>query len=187
MRNIDKFMFDSLHSNVLLKYKFDVEVFIESGTFDGRSVQLALDCGFKEIISIEISNETYIAAISKFKNYKNVHLINGDSYFEMPKICQSLTKKSLFWLDAHFDNYSDTRGIVDCPLIHELLSIKTSIIKNHVIMIDDRRVFGNSEHTVWGKHIKEHEIINSIMEINPNYIITYEKGCVDNDIIVAYC
>jgi len=187
MKNVDKFIFQSLHKDVLLKYKMDdIHTFIESGTFVGRSIQLALECQFNEIISVEISRENFEFAHSRFKENKNVKIIHGDSYTEFPNICKNLNKRSIFWLDGHFDVFSDTMGFMKCPILKELESISNSSVKNHIIMIDDVRVFGNTTHCDWGEEIKLNNIIQCIKNINFNYKISYEKGCIDSDVLVAF-
>lgn len=187
MKNIDKFIFPSLHKDVLLKYKTeDIYTFIESGTFNGRSVQLALECNFTKIISVEISKENFEYTYDRFRENKNVNIIHGDSYVEFPNICKNLNNRSIFWLDGHFDKFSDTLGFLKCPVLKELESISSSHIKNHIIMIDDMRVFGNANHCDWGENIQINDIIQCIKNINLNYKISYESGCIDNDVLIAY-
>lgn len=187
MKNLDKFIFQSLHKDVILKYKTDdIHTFIESGTFTGQSVQLALECGFQKIISVEISKENFEFTQDKFKENKNVKIIHGDSYMEFPNICKNLNKRSIFWLDGHFDVFSDTLGFMKCPILKELESISNSTVKNHIIMIDDVRVFGNTLHCDWGEQIQLTDIIQCIKNINLNYQISFEMGCIDKDVLVAY-
>ena len=49
--------FFSLSPQVLRKYKGDSTVFFETGTFEGESVQVALEVGFDLIYSVELSIE----------------------------------------------------------------------------------------------------------------------------------
>ena len=57
-------------------------------------------------------------------------------------------------------------------------------IRTHTILIDDRRLFGQVGST-WGENINEESIINSLIDINPDYQISFEDGCIPDDIIVA--
>jgi hypothetical protein len=58
---------------------------------------------------------------------------------------------------------------------------KKSSCKNHTILIDDRRLLGTDEFMF----ITEDQIREKLLEINPDYEITYEDGYQANDIIVA--
>ena len=62
--------------------------------------------------------------------------------------------------------------------------IQKTSIKNHTLLIDDRRLFG-VDNTTWGYTIDEDGILESISDINLDYKISYEDGCVPDDIIVA--
>lgn len=177
----------TLRKEVLLKYKTELhETFIESGTYIGDAVHLALDCGFKKIISVEISENHAVWAKNRFLNNKNVFIIHGDSFTNFPLICKNLITPSIFWLDGHYDKFADTMGVVKCPLLKELESIKLSNIKSHIILIDDVRVFNNVNETDWGEDLKIENVIDKIKQINDSYLISYEDGWVENDILIAH-
>ena len=66
----------SLKKEYLVKYKTDLHTcFIESGTYTGGAVELALNSGFEKVISVEISEENYSIASKKFRTNKKVDLI----------------------------------------------------------------------------------------------------------------
>jgi L-rhamnose mutarotase len=67
--------------------------------------------------------------------------------------------------------------------MEELKQIKDHSIKNHTILIDDRRLFGTADFL----DISEDTIKAAILEINPNYQFSYENGFIENDILVATC
>jgi hypothetical protein len=48
------------------------EVFVETGTYKGDGIQMALDCGFKAIYSFEGSEELALIAGKRFINDKRV-------------------------------------------------------------------------------------------------------------------
>lgn len=173
--------YNTLTENVLKKYI--TEIFIETGTYLGDSVNLALRLGFNKVISVEINKDLYDANINKFKSeiYNGkVELYNGDSLLVLDEIISKLDKKTTFWLDAHYD--FGISGLKKCPLYEELLSIKKSKINDHIILIDDVRCFGNGN---WGEGISLNGVIEHIMSINSDYIIEFENGIVPNDILVA--
>jgi hypothetical protein len=67
------------------------------------------------------------------------------------------------------------------PLIQELQAIGEHHIKNHIIIIDDVRLFGSEE---WSGLQKE-QVIDSILNINYKYRITYIDGHIPGDIMIA--
>jgi len=160
-------------------------IFVETGTFRGDSVQEALDVGFKRIYSIELDKGRFEACVKRFKNNANVHIFQGDTLEVLPKILDLVDEKATFWLDAHI-----TRGVfgrLKCPLVEEIKIISTHNIKDHTIIMDDRRLLGSRR---FGK-THEKDILKEIKNLNENYKINYEDGIgsrrkkVKNDIIVA--
>jgi hypothetical protein len=171
----------TLTENVLSKYK--TECFIETGTLHGAAVKLALKLGFSKIYSIELDENLFNQNTKRFDNeieQSKVQLINGDSIDKLSEIVHNLKSKSTFWLDAHVD--FGPEGKKKCPLYEELSIISNSEIKNHTILIDDLRIFGQH----WGLGIELERIKNMILEINPKYQFSLEDGCVPNDILAAY-
>jgi len=177
---LGKIISTTLKQEVLSKYK--TEIFIETGTACGGGVKIALSVGFSKIFSIEINKDLYLANLEKFKNNKEVILIHGDSGLEFPSLISKIDRQATFWLDAHFHKRKQVIRTW-CPLYEELQAISTSPIKNHIIMIDDMRVFGNS---MWGKRVSKEKVIEKILSINPNYKITYEDNTMaEKDVLVA--
>lgn len=171
----------TLSKEVITKYMSPY--FFETGTADGDAVRLALEAGFEKIFTVEIDEELYKKNCERYKKEIEdgiVHMFLGDTFKLMPQIIENhIDKKCTFWLDAHQDY--GPGGVKRCPLVEELDYIKTKADLNHTILIDDRRMFG----TWWGTGINEEIVINKIKELNPNYQIDYEDGCVPKDIITA--
>jgi hypothetical protein len=173
----------TLFKSVLEKYKNDV--FVETGTLWGESIELALECGFKKIYSIELNPERVKFNEEKFKKEIDegiVHIIEGDTFNVFSNVVRNVRSQATFWLDAHWDD--GPVGVYKCPLPFELQNLMQHPIRTHTILIDDRRLFGQVGST-WGENINEESIINSLIDINPNYKILYEDGHVPNDVIVA--
>jgi len=103
-------------------------------------------------------------------------MLLGSSVDLLPGIVESLDAPATFWLDAH--PIDDSMSF--CPLYKELEIIKESAVENHVIMIDDVRMFGS-----W-LDVDEQKVKEKLLDINPDYKITYEDGHIPNDIMVAY-
>ncbi|MEY2924119.1 MAG: hypothetical protein RLZZ337_667 [Bacteroidota bacterium] len=188
-------------SNIKIEYlqKYGLgKVFVETGTYLGDTVQLALDAGFDLIHTIEVDQGMFNKCQERFKNNNKVKLWFGDSVDFIPKIVDGLTSPATFWLDAHASGPLAGGRYARCPLVLELEAIyvreklqaaetrseeqhEKSSIDSHTIMIDDRRLFGSAE---WG-FVQEKEIMDLLFAINPNYNIHYLDGHQPNDIICA--
>lgn len=117
--------------------KFDIPVFIETGTAGGASVRAASEI-FQRCHTIEIvegrAGEGYP---------ENVQLYYGNSSSLLPEILATHCSRSeyiFFWLDAHYSEpHESAPDVVECPLLEEIKAIKHH--KKAVIMIDDARLF----------------------------------------------
>ena len=163
---------NTLTPEVLSKYKTDN--FIEFGTYKGNGCKLAFFMGFKNIHSIEIDNFYYNLNKISLSRFKNIQLYKGSTLDVLPELLEKIDEQSTFWIDSHNDN--------DCPILKELEILSTHKIKNHILLIDDMRMFGTATH----EFITIDQIIQSIKKINPDYHISYESSpCGFNDIMVA--
>lgn len=167
----------SISSELVARYKTDV--FIETGSYEGGTIQKALDAGVKEIHSIEINPQKFKFCCARFANEPRVNLYLGDTIDILPEIINKLSQRATFWLDAHAGNGAS--GRYSCPLIQELKAFISSPIKDHIILIDDRRLLGSA---AWGR-VTEEQVLAELKSVNSNYTIVYEDGVVPNDIIVA--
>ena len=157
--------------------------FIETGTCEGDGVAIALDCGFKNIYSIEIDPNLYAQCKKRFEGKNNVHLYMGDSMEFLPQILSQIGSLSTFWLDAHMNDVSTYAGKFRCPILQEIDLILNSNIK-HTLLIDDRRLFVGNGISHWD-NVKESEILALIKSKNSNLTISYEDGCVKDDVLVV--
>ena len=101
-------------------------------------------------------------------------------------LVENLTEPATFWLDAHASGPNIPGGKYgSCPLVQEIEAINLSPCKDHVIMIDDNRLFGSHE---WD-YLDKQKVIDALYAINPNYKLVYENGEEDgrlpNDILIA--
>lgn len=156
--------------------KFPNECFVETGSLKGYGIAMALNAGFKTVYSMEINPEFHNICKQKYKRDHRVKLFLGDSSTDLYAMIAQINTPATFWLDAHV-----ATGETGCPILQELDAIKMHPIKNHTILIDDVRIFG----TFHFDFITISDVINKILEINPNYQISYVNGYVDNDILVA--
>lgn len=120
--------------------KYKLQIFIETGTYLGTTVDAAKNV-FSKVYSIELDRKLYQRAKKKFSKYKNIQIIHGDSSIILPKLLKKMDQPCLFWLDAHFSKGITAKGRKDTPIWEELTTILNHKIKNHVILIDDADSF----------------------------------------------
>lgn len=163
--------------------KYPAEVFVETGTYDGSGIALALDCGFREIHSIEIDPARHAYSSDRFAGATNVRIYKGDSIDVLPAVMRKLDKKATLWLDAHPIGPADPcpRGKAEWPLVSELRELAhSSFRKDHTILIDDRECFK----TLFGT--SDQELQGLLLKINRRYVFSYEPNKMRaGDILVA--
>ena len=120
--------------------KYGYKTLIETGTYMGDMVE-AQKTRFKTIISIELGVDLYKKAKERFKNDKNVIIVQGDSGKLLPKILLDINEPAIFWLDGHYSAGITAKGDKECPIFEELDSIFNSKKFNHILLIDDARCF----------------------------------------------
>ena len=161
-------------------------VYIETGTAKGESVQVALDAGFGQIITIEVNPDVFAKACERFIDKDNVMLVMGDSGVVLPNILDGVKDRATFWLDAHWSTGEEDLGpdINKCPILHDLRAIAAHQIKDHTILIDDIRYFRQGGIPQWNG-VTLGDIMEVILNINPGYRISFRDGFCKDDILVA--
>lgn len=128
---------EGLPVNYIKNYlnKFNIPVFIETGTAGGHSVRAAAGL-FRECHTIEI-----VEGRSEGDYPENVKRYYGNSPDLLPGIIKPfLHEYVFFWLDAHYSEPHESKPeVVECPIIEEIRAIRPH--KKAVIMIDDARLF----------------------------------------------
>jgi len=152
--------------------KFHCKTLVESGTFLGDMVY-AQKRNFEKIYSVELSPELWQKAARRFKSAKNIEIIYGDSGKVMSDIAPFLKEKTLFWLDGHYSGGITAKGKKECPVYEELESILQNNRLNHLILIDDARLFDGTN-----DYPELNELLGFIEKRLNNYV-TF----VENDII----
>jgi hypothetical protein len=120
--------------------KNNVDLFIETGTYLGDTVDSVIPY-FRKIYSIELNEKLFNRASKLFRNDEKVEIIQGDSKIQLKKIMRQINKRAIFWLDAHYSGKGTARGKSDSPISSELETILNHKVKNHIILIDDARMF----------------------------------------------
>lgn len=164
-------------------------VFIETGSHEGLTIDKALLAGFQQIKSVEITDHFYLKCREKFITENRVKLYFGLSDQVIPRMINRVKDRITFWLDAHYtgDKFEYYGKI--CPVIEELNTISKHNRKDHIILIDDARLFkitGKLIHNFTGEfEISLDRVYDAIYSINPSYVIRRLPGLVTNDIIAA--
>jgi hypothetical protein len=171
----------TLRPEVLAKYPNDM--FVETGTFDGSGCMVALQVGFKRIVSFEISVKKFMLCCGRFKDYPQVDLVLGDTMVLLPKLLDTIYWPCTFWLDAHMpeDGTQHSKDWSSCPIMHEFAAIKKHHIKTHTIMIDDLNHFRSGVFD----HFSEQDLKDALLRINPDYRFVYEDGAGHETVLVA--
>ena len=135
----------SVKKQVIKEYakKHSINLFVETGTFHGQMIHAVKDI-FDEIYSIELSEDLYEKARDRFKPFKHISIIQGDSGKVLPSIIAKISEPCLFWLDGHYSEGVTARGDKDTPILQELRHIFEHKVKKHVILIDDARCFAGA-------------------------------------------
>lgn len=131
----------------LIKQKFNIENYVETGTGEGMCLKHAMQTPFKRYISCEIYPQVFEKVKDKFPG---AELIQDSSKHMLEDILPTLTGNTIFFLDAHFPGadfhfesyHNNPRSDESLPLEIELNLIKQYRTGfNDVIIIDDLRIY----------------------------------------------
>ena len=123
-----------------LAFLSQAENFVETGTYFGDTTNVAARI-FEHVYSIELSASLYFKAKERFKKYKNIDLLLGNSETVLPLFLNELNGKTIIFLDGHYSDGITAKGEIETPIIGELIAIKNSTLDKPIIIIDDIRFF----------------------------------------------
>jgi len=124
--------------------KSGYRILVETGTYKGDMV-LAQKKYFDQIYSIELSKELYTKAQKRFRGQNEITLLQGNSGEVIATVLKVLKGPAIFWLDGHYSGGITATIEKYSPINEELDTIITNNQLQHVVLIDDARVF-NGEH-----------------------------------------
>jgi FkbM family methyltransferase len=164
---------------LFLKHRFDLEDFVETGTFQGNSAVWASQ-HFKRVFTIEASEPLWQAARTRHAQFNNLHFMLGDSSEQLKGLLSSLSRP-LFWLDAHWCGSITAGESRECPLLAELAAISAAQLEQYVIGIDDARFFLGPPPTghKWNQWPDLSAVVSALKNCGGPYI------AVKDDVIVA--
>lgn len=133
---------------IIKEYSEYADIFIETGSYYGDTVSAVLK-RFKKIISIELGEDLFKKVRNRFLGIEHITIIHGDSGKVLKDVLADIHEPVVFWLDAHYSGGVTVRGDKETPIMEELECIFDHSIKDHVILIDDARMYvaGNCEVT----------------------------------------
>jgi hypothetical protein len=137
----------SIKMQVVRSYikKYCLSEFVETGTYVGETLANIASDKNVQCTSIELSQELYEQACKRFRDYKNVKLVQGDSGQKLPELLKEIDKPNLFWLDGHYSAGVTAGQDINTPINTELQAILNHPIQKHVILIDDARCFNGAD------------------------------------------
>lgn len=176
----------SLPPSYNLLEKYPNPVYVETGTWEGDSLYLALKAGFKRIIGIELSLQKTTHCFKRFEKQVNsgqIRLVCGDSALWLYDTIKEINGPITFFLDGHTQFFEDEEPTDNpLPLLDELKQIARHPVKTHTILIDDILILTHPDTTGWTREIIEAHIY----AINPNYKVEYIANPVKRNFIVAH-
>lgn len=177
-----------IKENIFNLYQNDI--FVETGSYIGDGVQAAIDAGFNEIYSCELSPVHYEECKKRFDGDKrvNLELCKSDEFLTM---LSKVVFPATIWLDAHYSGGNTALGKNISPLMEELDTIKKCYDGGRpmydTILIDDMRCWNDKDR--YG--FVQWDVIQKLLEINPNFKFRFHDGMsgsgevFKNDILVA--
>ena len=167
----------SLEQMKKLRDRFNIKVFVETGTFRGNNAE-AHAANFETVITVESVEEYYWRAKNRLFPYTNVYTVLDDSPNFLRKFYFPLKNAGtiFFYLDAHFYDASlspEDRWVV----LKELKALKG--FGDCVIVIHDFKCNGLGHLTYDGQSLDFDLVKSDISKVNPNfhYYFNTQGGC----------
>jgi len=125
----------------LLKDRFKIDWFIETGTYRGDTAS-AMSKVFQFVDTVELDESLFSKAKERFDGVPNINVYTGESTAFLQSVLSD-NRSGLVWLDAHFSGEGTAKGKEgNSPLISEMRKIMSSPCYNSlIVMIDDFRYF----------------------------------------------
>jgi len=146
-------------------------VFVETGSYSGEGIEVALSLGVTNIKSLEIEESLYLHLLQRYRKDNRVELFHGDSGEILRNVISKIDEPITFWLDAHNSNPDLEPFGFNTALMAELEQIKKHHRNDHTILVDDIRTLG----TPAMDNISKEDVVLMLQQINPDYVI----DCID--------
>ena len=156
------------------------DYFVEIDSDTTQSIDIALDVGFKNIVSFRSRICDYLLCESSFWDYDEVRLFYGDISCWLVDVIENIDVPITFWMDYCPLQFNDDLEWGSISQIDRLLTslhiIRNHRLNNHTILIDDISSFLCSGYVPSNLE----RIMVSLLRINRNYNIQIE-----DEVIVA--
>ncbi len=120
---------------------YGATILVETGTYLGDTIG-SLRSDFAKLYSIEFDDRLFRAASRRFNGDVKTRLLHGDSGQRIHDVLAELDRPAVFWLDGHYSGTGTGFAGANTPIFAELEAIAVHRIKDHVMVIDDARLFG---------------------------------------------
>jgi hypothetical protein len=163
-----------LKQRVVREYarRYGVRVLIETGTHDGE-MDFNLKNQFTRIVTIELSPEYHARAVRRFARFPHIECLRGDSGTLLPSVLAQITEPCLFWLDAHYSAGRTAKGDVETPISTEVDAVLSHSVRNHVLLIDDARLFDGTHDYPMVASLQE-----KVFEVRPDMSFSVEDDII---------
>lgn len=120
-----------------------LRVFVETGTHAGDTLaaMLAEPVIIDRAFSAELSGSHFERVAERFEDEPRLELYHGDSARYVLELLPRLGAPALFWLDAHPGEPGTAGRYGESPLREELRAIFAAPRFDHVVLVDDVRLF----------------------------------------------
>jgi lipopolysaccharide transport system ATP-binding protein len=162
-----------------LKAALPLEVFVETGTFEGDSALVAAAL-FPRVHTIELSEAFAERARARLRHLPGVEVHQGRSAEVLRALRSGLAGRAVvYWLDAHWSGTDDADGVgAPCPLLEELEALG-SLNAESVVLIDDARLFLAPSPQLDEQWPDVHTVFQRLIGLS-----TFHRLVVVNDVIV---
>lgn len=167
----------------LLK-QFPNSWYVETGSWEGASIDLAYQAGFRRVIGIELNRDKWQHCINRFAGHHRMFLkmFNEDSANYLSEAMKYITVPATIFLDAHSQLFEDEEETANpFPLMKELEQLARHPVRNHTIIIDDILILTHPHVTGWTLL----DIKSAVWTINPAYKIELIANPVKNNLLIA--
>lgn len=163
-----------IKQEALCKYRdqFGTRILVETGTFRGDMMH-AMAGQFDQLYSIELSEQLFQKAKERFQDRPHVTILQGDSGRVLGDLIPKLSSTTLFWLDGHYSAGETAKGEKDTPIYEELAHILDDQRFQHIVLVDDARLFGTDP-----SYPKYEEIESFVKNRRPQYSLRIETDSI---------
>jgi hypothetical protein len=167
----------SLEQIKKLRDRFDIKVYVETGTFRGQGTTVNSGI-FDTVLTVEINREYYLNAKCRMLNLTNVYqtLASSPDYLRSISPALKTAGTVMFFLDAHF--YDATLPLEDRLIVMQELKALEGF-GNCVIVIHDFNCNGLGGLCYDGQLLNFDLVKDTIAKVNPNFHYYFNEfsGC----------